>query len=395
MAIWGWGKSKRKASDKAALSLAEARLKRGDVLLSDLHELKTTIAEARYENDFSSAKAAFMRKELEVSAALLEEIRATYAGVQSATLRRDALGLPKKEARLLTKQQSTIRKILKQFDDVTAGLHLAVSRELARQGTRPGAASAATERLPAGFVDDFGVAKDADTQADIIEKYFCSIAVHTTGDVKPGTLYGLRQGDSIGVLITADHFPTNHHAPVSDVVSGKRLRPLSIQDCLTLGGEGQLVELQLRERQGTLDADTSDPNDRDSTGVNIALDMAAFNQLVLAAERSGLISNIPIRNARDQYFRRDQYQHCYGAIERAYLEFNSKAADRMAKLRDEERAYRRGLLKMTLREWQKKQQQDAAQTQCVERARRHFKLVLDGLRILHFQQQTSPGASGL
>src|SRR5210317_453465 len=126
MALFPWGKSRQKAKGRGSLSLTEARLERGEVLLGDLHELKTTVAEARYENDFNNAKATFMRQEFEVVAAHLEEMRDAYAGAQMRTLHRDpkAKGLPKKEARLLAGKQAAIRDTLKRFDAVIHGLNL-------------------------------------------------------------------------------------------------------------------------------------------------------------------------------------------------------------------------------------------------------------------------------
>ena len=154
MALFPWGKSRQRAKGRGSLSLTEARLERGEVLLGDLHELKTTIAEARYENDFNNAKATFMRQEFEVVAAHLEEIRETYAGAQMRTLSRDAKakGLPRKEARLLTDKQTAVRDILRRFDAVIQGLHLKADIEAQRLGIpRKGPPREATpSELPPG-----------------------------------------------------------------------------------------------------------------------------------------------------------------------------------------------------------------------------------------------------
>ena len=52
------------------------------------------------------------------------------------------------------------------------------------------------------------------------------------------------------------------------------------------------------------------------------------------------------------------------------------------RLRAEELKYKAGVLKMSPKQWMLKKQRDTLQTQKIERARRHFARVLDGLRIL-------------
>ena len=391
MALFPWGKSKQKAKGRGSLSLTEARLERGEVLLGDLHELKITIAEARYENDFNNAKATFMRQEFEVVAAHLEEIRETYAGAQMRTLSRDAKakGLPRKEARLLTDKQTAVRDILRRFDAVIQGLHLKADIEAKRLGIpRKGRSDEiVSSGLAPEFVQSFGAAGDATTQAKVVDKFFCALPVTTTGDVKPGTVYAHRTGNSLTLLITADRFPTSTVIPIDNVLTGKRLKPLGMQDFLKLGKSEQLVELQPRQRNATAQKETPAAASDETTTRFTSLDLTSFNQLVLAADQSGLMSGIPISNARDKYYRQEKYQHAFSAIERAYQEFITKAGQRTARLRQEEQAYKRGRLEMSPKKWQEKQRKDTAQTQKVERARKHFKLVLDGLRLLHLRQK--------
>ena len=391
MALFPWGKSKQKGKGKGSLSLTEARLERGEVTLGDLHELKTTVAEARYENDFNNAKATFMRQEYEVVAAHLEEIRETYAGAQMRTLNRDpkAKDLSRKEARLLASKQATARDALKRFDAVIEALHLKADVEAKRLGIPHKAHTneAVSRGLAPDFVQSFGAASDVAAQAKVVDKFFCALPVNTTGDVKPATLYAHRTGQSLTLLVTADRFPTSTVIPINNVLTGKRLKPLGMQDFLKLGKSEQLVELQSRQRNGTTQKETPAAASDESTTRFTSLDLTAFNQLVLAADQSGLMSSIPISNARDQHFRQERYQHAFSAIERAYQEFTTKAGQRTAKLRQEEQAYKRGRLEMSPKKWQEKQRKDAAQTQKVERARKHFKLVLDGLRLLHLRQK--------
>ena len=65
-----------------------------------------------------------------------------------------------------------------------------------------------------------------------------------------------------------------------------------------------------------------------------------------------------------------------------YIQLTAQASRRQGELRREERAYKSGTLKMTPKEWMLRQRRVTEQTQHIERARRQFALVLDGLNAL-------------
>lgn len=387
MAIFRWAKSNQPAAGRAPLSLAEARWKQGRVLLADLDNLSAAVPETRYENSFNNAKAAFSRGEFEIAAALLQEIRQAHADGHSRTLHEtpQRTRRSRKDAQILAGRQAAIRRTLESFDEVIRALRATASREFEKDE----AGDLAAAPIPAGqlgdFVRQFEAAEDAASRDQVLRRHFCRAPVNTIGDIKPGTLYAWRHAGAVTVLLTADHFPTASLIPVSDAVSGKRLRPLPSGDFLALGKRRQLVQLQPRRPRGA--AGAAADGETTAVGDFIPLDIVAFNQLVLAAEQSGLISAIPVSNARDQFFRREKYHNAFGMIERLYQEFSAKAGERTAALKQEEEDYKRGRLKISPRQWQQKQRRDAAQTQRVERARKHFKLVLDGLRLLSLRQQ--------
>ncbi len=396
MALFRWGKSRQSEKGRGALSLVQARLERGEVLLGDLHELKSSLADARYENDFTNAMATFLRNEFEVVAAHLEEVKAGYAETQMRLLYRDtnAKGLSKKDAHALADKQAAVRQILTRFDEVIKSLQLKAAKEAARESAVPaGDRNTIAGRLPQDFVQTFENATNAVSRAEVVDRHFCSVPVRTTGDVKPATVYALRRGESLTLLVTGDRFPTSTVIPLHDPISGKPLKPLTLHDFLALGKNEELVQLQPRQRNADAGSADASATESGSAFRFTSLDLTDFNQLLLAADQSGLISSVPLSNARDQYFRQQKYQHAFGTIERAYQEFINKAGQRLARLREEEKSYRQGRLKMSPREWQEKQRQNIAQTQRVERARKHFKLVMDGLRILHLQQQQEKGRS--
>jgi hypothetical protein len=113
------------------------------------------------------------------------------------------------------------------------------------------------------------------------------------------------------------------------------------------------------------------------------IDLGSFTQLLTSAQQSEIVPNADqIAHVRDREFRTGKHQTAFEAIERLFVKFNLVAAQREQKLRREEIDYKSGVLKMSPKQWQLKKQRDMLQTQKIERARRHFTRVLDGLRVL-------------
>jgi hypothetical protein len=121
-----------------------------------------------------------------------------------------------------------------------------------------------------------------------------------------------------------------------------------------------------------------------STG---GIDVGAFTQLLTAAQQSGMVPNADaITTARDREFRLGRYQRAFDVIEGLYLQLNAQAARRQGEWRRQEMQYKAGTLKLSPREWQLKQRQEMELMQKVERARRQFTRLLDGLRVLRASQ---------
>jgi hypothetical protein len=113
------------------------------------------------------------------------------------------------------------------------------------------------------------------------------------------------------------------------------------------------------------------------------LDVAAFAQLLTLAKQSGLAINTDaIQAARDREFREGQYQRASDLIEKLYVQLNTQAARRQSELRRQEMQYKSGTLKMTPKQWMDRQRRATEQTQKIDRARRQFTRVLDGLNAL-------------
>ena len=122
------------------------------------------------------------------------------------------------------------------------------------------------------------------------------------------------------------------------------------------------------------------PQKQPSVGL---LDLGAFTQLLTAAQQSGLVANTDaIIAARDREFRAGRYQRAFDVVEGLYIQLNTQAARHQAELRRQEIQYKAGTLKMTPKEWMLRQRQATEQMQKIDRARRQFARVLDGLRVL-------------
>jgi hypothetical protein len=120
-------------------------------------------------------------------------------------------------------------------------------------------------------------------------------------------------------------------------------------------------------------------------------DIGAFTQLLTAAQQAGLGANAEaIIGARDREFRAGRYQRAFDVIEGLYIQLNTQAARHQAELRRQEIQYKAGTLKMSPREWMQRQRQATEQTQRIDRARRQFARVLDGLRV-HMAAQARTG----
>ncbi len=130
-----------------------------------------------------------------------------------------------------------------------------------------------------------------------------------------------------------------------------------------------------------------------SAGI-VPLDASAFAELIRAAQQSGLSLNTDaIRSALDREYREGRYQRAFDVIEGVSLQLTSQAMRRQNDLRQQEMQYKSGTLKMSPKDWMLRQRQATEQTQRIERARRQFVRVLDGLAA--FRAMNAPEQSPL
>ncbi|MBL6725101.1 MAG: hypothetical protein ISQ09_08425, partial [Rubripirellula sp.] len=113
------------------------------------------------------------------------------------------------------------------------------------------------------------------------------------------------------------------------------------------------------------------------------LDLGSFSQLLTSAQRSGLVPNADqIGYVRDKEFRLGIYDKAFQSIDMMHNRFLADAGQRQARLTREDVDIAAGRIKISPRELQAKRARDRVQTQEIDRAKRRFQVVLEGLRIL-------------
>jgi hypothetical protein len=115
--------------------------------------------------------------------------------------------------------------------------------------------------------------------------------------------------------------------------------------------------------------------------------MMAFAQLLNAVQQCGLSLNTDaIVSVRDCEYGSGRYQQAIDILGTMCRQLEAQTSRRQGELRQEELRYKSGVLKMSPREWQIRQRRVVEQTQKIERARRQFARVLDGLNVLRASQ---------
>ncbi len=134
-----------------------------------------------------------------------------------------------------------------------------------------------------------------------------------------------------------------------------------------------------------------DAIDQQKDLVSHIIDTGSFTQLQTAAQLTGLLPSADgIGFVRDHEFRTGKYQEAFERIDVFFMHLKTAAEQRQRTLRQDERDYKSGILKMSPKQWLIKQQNDTAQTQRIDRALRYCTRILDGLRIMITSGLDSP-----
>lgn len=253
-------------------------------------------------------------------------------------------------------------------------------------------------KLPRGFWAEYVAAKSPDARDEIVEKFFDCRPVDSEECLDEDVLYYVRDkqrqfvtleaADEDGDAYTLTFFLTNERTrpfPRNKLLElGKRTRLLRLESKLAAEIYRQSIRKPPTENEDeTASKSAKFPGDAKIFHPECNIDLSALTQLLSAARQSDLLPNADlIAKVRDCEFRMGKYRQAMDAIERLAVRFNQEADNRRQKLRAEEVRYKSGALKMTPKQWMQKKQKDTAQTVVIERARKKFAHVLDGLRFL-------------
>jgi len=258
--------------------------------------------------------------------------------------------------------------------------------------------------LPEGFHAEFDAARTDRDRWRVVTRWFNVKPVGSNHDIRPGMLYYVL-GDESRVIRSAGEQINVDPVPMTVAATGQAMNPVPRKTLFELGRKSQLFRMTLRPRRppaveltptedATGDADNAAPGNvrsadaSDDEGPSKAyldgmLDMGSFTQLFMLAQQSGIVPAADqIAHVRDCEFRMAQYQSAFDTVDRVYVAFKQAADTRVQRLRKEEIDYKSGVLKMSAKEWMKKKAKDTAQTNVIERTRRNFVRVLDGLRVM-------------
>ena len=376
-----------------------------DLIEKRLQELYDFNRGALYSNSLIEAQAAFQQgdfvKTLELVRASGELFEKRHKKkLQQDPERPDGKRRASREERLaLEGKQSKIREIFRIFDEVQTHLEkmaklqrLGCPGPMAESGTPAGAQPAA--QLPQGFQAEYAAAQTTDARYQVISRYFDLQPVSSDQDIRPDTFYYVRAKES-HLIRSSPGESGRDPVPMTVVPSGQRMKPVARQKLLELGKKAQLLRLMpkspgeaarqsspAKSDQGSVPDGSTALTEPKKAYSECVIDMGSFAQLLTAAQQSGIVPNADqIGHLRDREFRMGKYQTAFNTIERLSVRFNQAATARQHKLRREEIDYKSGVLKMSPKEWQRKKQRDTLQTQKIERARRQFARVLDGLRL--------------
>ncbi|TWU54442.1 hypothetical protein Poly51_31610 [Rubripirellula tenax] len=233
-----------------------------------------------------------------------------------------------------------------------------------------------TQRFVEAFNDH-----DDDGQLDLVNDEFGFREVNSDDDIYPSAVYLIRLNEKNFLVRTALTAASDRTIELESVTDERVIKPFSREDFFALGKRHRMV--LLTKSLIVEDSSSFDDDDDDENGEQHVLDMAAFGQLLTAAQRSGLVSGADqIGHVRDREFRMEKYDLAYQAIDAIFSRFTADASQRAQQLVREDNDISAGRLKISPKDLQAKRIRDRMQTQEVERARRRFQVVLEGLRVL-------------
>ncbi len=390
----------------------------------DLQELYKLLRGSRAAMMVLDVRTLFLEKQMIKAHALLLESRELYSESRTRLLRQDPDAQTKakgkeaeRQAKRVKRKQEKTREILKVFDELAAQLQKFADREQHKldspgeqseshtetviepaETVARGAAAEVADECPvarsSSLTDEFRDAFRAatgDDQLDVISRHFGFQEVASAEDIHRDALYYIRSGDKSYLVRTVESPRAEDLVSLVTVIDGKSMKPLSPAAFIDLGKKRKMVLLTTRSAapQQANPTDDEIPGDDDSNDGEqdqpelVVLDMGAFSQLLTSAQRCGLVPAADqIAHVRDREFRRGNYDLAFQTIDGLYAKFTASMNARNQKLIREDADISSGRIKMSPKDLLAKRARDRKQSQEVDRARRRFQVVIEGLRVL-------------
>jgi hypothetical protein len=412
----------------------------------DIQELYKLLRGSRTATTVLDARSLFIERQYGQARALLGDARDAFADSRTRLMRQapesksgSDKGQAAAEARRLKRKQQKTRDILERFDELLKQLDRLARRERAstdeaatdEPGTppaavdSPAAVNSAESSQPAAnplaeppaarpasvdraFAEAFR-SSHSDRGLELISGRYGFREVSTTGDIQPDALYLIHRGENNFLVGTHDPPISGDEVSIVNVADERPLKAFSVAAFLKLGRARQMVLLTQPESSPTADNPNEEsplnaansegqnsegrtggttghglnPTESDGSEAPQILDMGAFSQLMTSAQRSGLVAGADqIGHVRDREFRKGDYDLAFQTIDAMYAKFTAGMTQRNQRLMREDADIASGRIRISPKDVQAKRIRDRAQTQEIERARRRFQVVLEGLRVL-------------
>ena len=367
------------------------------------------------------AKALYQERKMVAATEKLAYARETFLESRSRLIKQDVEKQVDKKAKdadrqikKLKRKQEKLLDVVKAFDELLPQLEKSAERERQRSRKKEAAASAVAELkklqerrdqltaklarrcdLPDGFALAFSKA-DGDQQLDLVWEHFRFEEVKADEDIFGESLYLIRTDQQSFLVCTPSEDQMISSFVVASVVDNRRIKPFSRSDFLELGKRSKMV-LLIRNQESHL----SDPGSvkeesehdgkaeikpdvtADESAKVRVMDLGTFSQLLTSAQRCGLVPGADqIGHVRDREFRKGQYDLAFQTIDSLFTRFSAAASQRTQRLAREDADISSGRIKISPKDLQAKRSRDRTEGQEIERAKRRFQVVLEGLRVL-------------
>ncbi|MFK8114853.1 MAG: hypothetical protein AB8B91_21810 [Rubripirellula sp.] len=408
----------------------------------DFQALYKLVRGNRAATAVTDARALFMEKKLSETLVKILHAQETFVESRSRLIRQDVekqVDPKAKDAdhqiKKLKRKQEKVLNAVKKFEEMIPILQKLAKREqekLAKESPKPApvrsepAAQVAEAESPETsassesdvlqvivarrahasqeFLEAYAAA-DSDHQFEVLDQCFGFQEIRSDEDVHADALYYIRTGDTSYLVYTPEtSVEMEKNVSLCRAIDDKAVKPFSRKAFLKLGQDRKMVLLTLKEapedHDDNAETSQSDPATHDTTLKDSAeedtdsipkaiIDMAAFSQLMSAAQRTQILPGADqIAHVRDREFRLGKFDMAFQAIDSMFSRFNAAAGQRLQRLQREDNDIASGRIKISGKELLAKRNRDRSQTQEIDRTQRRFQVVLEGLRVLKNNQPT-------